>query len=294
MVLSQQHKMTAMVSNLYLYFSRIGLDPSLFLKADLPTLASIQMSHLRSIPFENFDVVQGKKISMALPDVIDKIVAKNRGGYCFEQNTLIAAALEQVGFNVKPVLARVRWNRPPDVKTPFTHMVLIVSINEWNYLVDVGFGGLQCLEPLQIDTDDEQVTPDGIFRVLNDETGNLTLQWSLKGAWADMYTFRNEEALSCDMQVANWWSCTWPEARWVSCLFAARIVGSERHHILNSEYVVRQNDGSKVRVQLESPEEVLALLTSVFGITLPEDIDMAKINAHVQKGPLATFHVSSY
>jgi hypothetical protein len=45
-----------------------------------------------------------------------------------------------------------------------------------------------------------------------------------------------ETALSVDQELSNWWSCTHPKARWVCCLFAARVIGSARHHLLDNEY----------------------------------------------------------
>ena len=50
-----------------------------------------------------------------------------RGGYCFEHNTLMMAALRAIGFVVEPLLARVRWNKDKDVQTTFTHMALRVT-----------------------------------------------------------------------------------------------------------------------------------------------------------------------
>ena len=56
-----------------------------------------------------------------------------------------------------------------------------------------------------------------------------------------------------------------------------RIIGDERHHILNDEYVVRSGHGvdkSLTTVKVESKEQLLGLLDSVFGIKLgPEDTD---------------------
>ena len=37
-----------------------------------------------------------------------KLVIDQRGGYCFEQNTLFAAVLEAIGFPVRRLAARVR------------------------------------------------------------------------------------------------------------------------------------------------------------------------------------------
>jgi hypothetical protein len=61
----------------------------------------------------------GNKISMDLPSVFDKLVTRERGGYCFEQNTLLAAALTTMGFwwgappSSRPWVMKL-WCRCPD------------------------------------------------------------------------------------------------------------------------------------------------------------------------------------
>jgi N-hydroxyarylamine O-acetyltransferase len=301
------------------YLSRIGLDWKAHegLPPTLDTLAKVQLAHLQSIPFENIDVVLRRRIDMTFGAVFDKLVNRSRGGYCFEQNTLLMEALRCLGFAVTPVLARVRWNRPKEVHTPFTHLVLLVvpptqtaatsAVGETTpetYLVDVGFGGLQCLSPLRINTEDPQLATEGGTYRLAADGAELTVEWELRGEWQAMYKFPNPrgqdlarvEALACDQAVANFWSFAWPEARWTGCLFAARIVGVERVHVLNSEKCVRRADGTAERTAFGSSAEVLACLRGEFGLALDPDaeLDLALVDAQVSKGAPATFHVASY
>ena len=65
-----------------------------------------------SIPFENLDPRRGVPVSLEPDDLEDKLVRRRRGGYCFEQNLLLKAALEAHGFEVDLFLARVRVGRP--------------------------------------------------------------------------------------------------------------------------------------------------------------------------------------
>ena len=67
--------------------------------------------HASTVPFENIDIVLGRVISLNLGDLQDKLVKARRGGYCFEQNALFAAALESLGFKVTRLAARVRSAR---------------------------------------------------------------------------------------------------------------------------------------------------------------------------------------
>ena len=92
---------------------------------------------MRNIAFENMDVVCGSQISLSASDIFTKLVTNNRGGYCFEQNTLLKLALEHIGFDVTPLLCRVRWGKKADEETGFTHMCLRVEIaGEGPFLAD--------------------------------------------------------------------------------------------------------------------------------------------------------------
>jgi N-hydroxyarylamine O-acetyltransferase len=83
-----------------LYLSRIQLHRADLLPS-LELLQQLQLQHLRHIPFENIDVVVGKRISMQAQDVQAKLLclqgAGGRGGYCFEHNSLLNHALVALG-----------------------------------------------------------------------------------------------------------------------------------------------------------------------------------------------------
>src|SRR4051812_7385068 len=93
-----------------------------------PTLAvldALHLAHATHIPFENLDVLLGKPPKLDLDSLQAKLVRGGRGGYCFEQNLLFAAALEAVGFRVTPLAARVRFGSTR--VNSRTHMTLLVE-----------------------------------------------------------------------------------------------------------------------------------------------------------------------
>lgn len=63
----------------------------------------------------------------------------------------------------------------------------------------------------------------------------------------------------------------------------AQVVGEERHHILNSEYVVRQADGSAATTKVADEQQLLGLLASVFGLELPAGI--AGVDRYLEPHP---------
>lgn len=204
------------------YLTRIGLDSNSSFAPTYSTLELIQISHMKAIPFENLDVVGRKIISTNTSDLENKLVKSHRGGYCFEQNNLLLEVLRVIGYKVKPVLVRVRWNKG-NVQTPYTHMGLIVTLNSdtdsaLDYFVDVAFGGLSSTIPLLLPQHDQtsiiqESLEFGHSRLVRDDSDMdcFTEQWLLKGIWVDLYKFSEREALQCDLDVANWYSCTHPQ-----------------------------------------------------------------------------------
>jgi N-hydroxyarylamine O-acetyltransferase len=93
------------VFDLDAYLERIGLDGR-------PSIAQVHRAHLTSIPFENLDPHQGVAVSLEVEDLERKLVSERRGGYCFEQNLLLKAALEALGAEVDMFLARPRARAP--------------------------------------------------------------------------------------------------------------------------------------------------------------------------------------
>lgn len=128
------------------YLRRIGyagaLDPG------SATLEALHLAHASRIPFENLDILLGRPIRLDLGSLQAKLVRDGRGGYCFEQNLLLAAVLGRVGFDVTPLAARVRYRITRAV--PRTHALLVVETGGERWLADVGFGLEGLLMPVPL------------------------------------------------------------------------------------------------------------------------------------------------
>ena len=63
------------------YLKRIGFEEPV--EKDEKTLDRLLRAHLEQVPFENLDVIHlGKVPSLEEEELYDKIVGRNRGGYC--------------------------------------------------------------------------------------------------------------------------------------------------------------------------------------------------------------------
>src|SRR5690606_15004552 len=115
---------------------------------------------------ENLDPVMDVPVRLELRNLEQKLLYEKRGGYCVEQNLLFKAMLEDLGFGVTGIGARVLWGHPEGTERPPTHFVLLVDINGTPYLADVGFGGATPTAPLRLRADLEQATPHETFRLV--------------------------------------------------------------------------------------------------------------------------------
>ena len=117
------------------YLRRIDYGGAL--EPTLPALQALHLAHATHIPFENLDILLGRSIGLDLESLQAKLVAGGRGGYCFEQNTLFAAALRALGFDVTLLAARVRFGA--NRVLPRTHMTLSVRVNDTAWLVTLAW-----------------------------------------------------------------------------------------------------------------------------------------------------------
>src|SRR5579862_7082207 len=198
------------------YLRRIGLDP-----ADSPTWQNIHRAHATTIPFENLDSHRGMPVSLQQADLERKMVANRRGGYCFEHNLLLASALEHLGLQVEPMLARVRVGGAPPEARPAGHLVLRVTDgNGGHWHADVGFGLGTLLDPIPFGPSGVHQQSGWSFQVVA-EGEELVLQTLGPDGWTNVYTFPPFPAYRVDIEVSNWWTCTNPASPFVSRLVVA-------------------------------------------------------------------------
>lgn len=171
--------------NVSQYLARIEYKGSR--KPDLDTLRKLMRAHLRHVPFENLSIHIGERIKLDEAWLFEKIVGRNRGGFCYELNGLFSGLLRSLGYQVDLLSAGVRPNgNDPDAFGPdFDHMVLKVDLEE-AWLVDVGFGRA-FNSPLALRANETQVQGDDSFRLTRD--GETWTYWHLENDWEAGYRF---------------------------------------------------------------------------------------------------------
>lgn len=137
------------------YLARIGIDPSTVDSPNLETLERIQRAHVTAVPFENLSIVgdpygdrEGAGVVLSMTHLYEKIVERERGGYCFELNGLLHWLLAELGYDVERVAARVMSD--DSVTPPANHHTNVVRLDR-RYVVDAGMGTPTMRRPTPLD-----------------------------------------------------------------------------------------------------------------------------------------------
>ena len=250
--------------NIDSYLRRIGWQGAL--DTGLTTLQRLHFLHSTNVPFENLDIQLGRNISLDLESLERKIVQNSRGGYCFEQNTLFYAVLRELGFDVIACEARVKMGTR--VITPRTHMMLIVSLEGERYLVDVGFGGEGLMHPVLIDAGEQQQFL-WKYRLVRDDRFYV-LQSERKTGWLDLYQFVPEHRHPVDFEVANWYTSTHPQSRFVLTL-TAQLPTPEARFILRNRTLVIDRVAVEETHEIGSRQELITILRERFKLPFPPE-----------------------
>jgi N-hydroxyarylamine O-acetyltransferase len=258
------------------YLERIGHPGPV--AATGATLHSLHRAHVAAIAFENVDVVLGRSPAVDLDGVQAKLVRGHRGGYCYEHATLFAAVLEEAGFRVQRLLARVGGNRVQP--RPRTHMALHVRGEDGDWLADVGFGNA-LLEPLPWGDTDWHRQGGWQYRM----TGGPENTWQveeLTGDTADsLYSLIDEPVHASDVLMANHFTATHPSSAFVGELVAIHKDDASFVRLRGLTRRVERPDGSAEEEQL-SPASAVAVLREEIGVRL-SDADARALEAALSR-----------
>src|ERR1700759_5686467 len=242
------------------YAQRIGVSGR-------PGLSEIHRAHIVPIPFENLDPHRGVPVSLDPKALHRKLIDERRGGYCFEHNLVLKAALESLGAEVDLMLARVSVGAPPGTVRPRTHLVLRVRAEGREWHADVGFGSGTLLEPIPFGPGGGHDKSGWRFRVVP-EGDELVLQTADGAGWIDLYGFVPEPVPQIDVETSNWFTSTHPRSPFVTGLIAVRhrpdgtrLSLSDWNELVFATQTPSGNSSSPVAL-----EAVPGLLESEFGL----------------------------
>jgi N-hydroxyarylamine O-acetyltransferase len=250
--------------NLDAYLTRIGLAQPL--PPTLETLRRVHVAHLAAFPFHNLEIQRHGTISVDLASIERKFLGDRNlsGGYCFEQNTLLGAALRELGFTVTTLLGRVG---PPD-RRMLNHMLLRVDIDGEPWIADVGFGGDGPLEPLPLRAD-VRVSQNGIDYSLRRDEHHWTVVMHCGDESEDLYEFAGTPHTNADVEMANYYTSTHPSSIFRRTMSIQRVTAEERL-ILRPRVITRYRGGIRTDMAIE-PAQIRQFARELFGMDLGEE-----------------------
>ncbi len=259
-------------STLAAYLDRIGVSRPRVL--DTSALRALHRAHLLAVPFENLSIHLAEPISLAEADLMDKIVTRRRGGFCYELNGAFALLLEGLGAQVTRAAARVAGG-DGQLGPPFDHLALIVRAADGAgpWLADVGFGSHSSY-PLRFDHRDGQDDPGGRFLLADAAEGDVDV--SKDGALE--YRIEQRDRALADFSPTCWWQQTSPLSHFTRSTICSRLTGEGRISI-SGRTLIRSSGTARTEQQLHGDAEVLAAYREHFGIALDRVPGVARAGA---------------
>ncbi|WP_454877679.1 arylamine N-acetyltransferase family protein [Serratia inhibens] len=235
-------------------------------QADLLTLQQLHRCHMLSVPFENLSIIYRQGIHLEEPALFNKIVERNRGGFCYELNRLFAALLKDIGFNVQFISGEIRA-RDGSFGAPFDHMALKVELDQ-PYLVDVGFGD-SFLTPLKITTTEQQPQTSGTFHLEQEgETYYLERRNGDNRSHAKtLYRFTLQAREPSEFDGMCHYHSTSPQSHFTQRLVCSRPTENGRVTLSENKLIITE-DHQRHESTLHSEDERRAALMRYFRIDL--------------------------
>ncbi|MBQ4844815.1 arylamine N-acetyltransferase [Pseudoalteromonas sp. MMG005] len=238
------------------------------LAGDLTGLAlvgALQARHLAEFSFSSINAMSDTLLPLDEELLFDRLISQHQGGYCFEHNKVAGVALSALGFEVRPVLARVMLN---GAKTnPRTHRLTLLTFEDNEYLVDVGFGVNTPIIPLLINRNN-------VIRQENNEyeikrTENAVTVKMLAPEPISLYEADLSIVYEGDCDVAHFYSHQHPNAGFVNNLVVSRIEQGERYLIRNNSYIYcNENTDEHSEQIIDNAGQLHTLFTEQFKLKI--------------------------
>lgn len=242
-------------------------------------LRDLHRAHLLTVPFENLDIALGRPIVLSLEAFFEKIVRRRHGGFCYELNGLFSWLLEQLGFPVVMLSARVFQDGQPGPE--FDHLTLMIPLED-RLLADVGFGDL-FLEPLRLEPGTEQAQRDSACRLSGGEPGWVLSRRRPGSDWEPQYAFSTTARGLAEFAARCRFQQTSPESAFTRKSVCSLAAPDGRVTVSNGRLIVTTR-GRREERDLTSGEEYRETLRTRFGVELGEDAAIARLLARGTRG----------
>lgn len=247
------------------YLARIGVEGEQPLNAD--TLSKIVAAHYRAIPYENLDILAGVPLNLSADALFDKLIIRRRGGFCFELNEALGTLLASLGFSVTHLAARFILGEPTDVLPMRRHHILLVHLEDGDWLCDVGIMREAPRMALRLEPGFVQSDGIGQYKFVTDPFYGYILMQKLPGQdVVPFFGFTMEPQISADFVMPCFYCEKHPDSPFICSRMVGIYTPAGSWNLSGNE--LRRLEGAKIveRTAL-SEEEVSKALKDIFGMT---------------------------
>lgn len=255
--------------NVSTYLQRIGYTGVITPTAE--TLKALHRAHLTAVPYENLDIMAGRPFDLSEEALFDKIVLRQRGGFCYELNILFVKLLRELGFRVTLVSARIMHDDGL-LGPEFDHPLLVVRCEEGSedrWLADVG-NARWFHEPLLLDAEGWQAQGECAYRLSAScsEFGEDFFQFFQRsnGAAVLQYVFTLHTRQGNDFQPMCLYKWTSSESKFTQGRVCSRILPSGERITLRETSIQTISCTEQTERFFDKANEFESLLYSMFGL----------------------------
>ncbi|WP_214482418.1 arylamine N-acetyltransferase [Bacillus sp. SM2101] len=245
--------------NMNHYLQRIGIHSLTGEKEQ--DLRSLQRQHLYTVPFENLDVINSVPIKLNLTNIYHKIVNNERGGFCYELNGLFNWLLEKLGYKVTMISATISTGKDQWYKAN-SHLTNLVTINQRDYLVDVGCGDTVRSPILLTGEIVEDIS--GKYRIQAVDDIFFDLQKHMNNEWNTQFRFSKTPREYDFFNEICHWNQTNPQSKFTQQTIVTIATPNGRVTVTD-EHIIITNDDQKSK-QAYSTSEFNTILNYYFDI----------------------------
>ncbi len=235
--------------------------------------------HLSMFAFSSINVMLERELPLDIANIVDRIVVRKQGGYCFEHNKLMQVALAHLGYQVRPILARVlldgnEYNRR-------SHRLTLLTLDAQEYAVDVGFGIGTPREALPLTSQHYQWSQTHC-RLCAIQGQDYRVEQLILDNWQTMYRFDLSETTEADCDASHFYTHKFPQSNFVNNLVVSSIDKDKRLLVKRLElFEYDEQQGSETCSPIRSSEHLFQVIVHDMGLNFTSE-EIEEIFEHQQ------------
>jgi N-hydroxyarylamine O-acetyltransferase len=238
--------------------------------------------HLMRLNHNNLDSFFGRAIQFTPESLIKKFLDEQMGGLCYVLNAALNYLLKDLGFSSKLVSAKIyRYHEKEFSFQNSTHAVVIVELDQREYLIDVGWGN-SFRTPLLIS---DEITADstGEYKI-HQQGDEYELYEKIDNEYSKQYSFSQQPSslknITLDLKVVN----SMYKTDLDDYLFYTKLQESGFIGLSGSKFTI--SSGSKRVIHLKTHSEITEVLVNNFGVKREflQTLDVEKFNCLIHVG----------